>query len=305
MKQSIYLIDATELKALLEREKDAVLIDTREELEFSQGHIENAVSNQWFEWCAKAPPTAKSTLFEPGYWGNLDVDSIEKIETSLGDLGITNSGTVILYSSGIASKGREGRIAWMLLYFGIEKVFILDGGYNSWLNAKGAVSTAEIKPKKAKFKVELQPERRIDINGVKKLLDENRGAEPLLVDTRSPMEFEGRLYDYQPRMGHIPRSVNIWFDKYFASDGRFIGKEQFLRLLESDGAISSSGSQAHIKATYCEVGVRAATFALLFELATGEILPVYDGSLMEWSHNPELAVISGCQEEPDTKCPNS
>jgi thiosulfate/3-mercaptopyruvate sulfurtransferase len=292
VKQSIHLIDAGALKELLARETDAVLIDTREELEFSQGHIENAISNQWFQWCAKAPPTAKSTLFEPGYWGNLDVDSIENIEKSLGDLGITNSGTVILYSSGIASKGREGRLAWMLLYFGIEKVYILDGGYNAWLNSRGEVSTNIVEPKRAKFEVALQHERRIDIDGVKKLLDGDRGCEPLLVDTRSPMEFEGRLYDYQPRMGHIPRSVNIWFDRYFASDGRFIGNEQFLSLLESEGAID-------IKATYCEVGVRAATFALLFELATGAILPVYDGSLMEWSHNPELTVISGCHDDRD------
>ncbi len=105
------------------------------------------------------------------------------------------------------------------------------------------------------------------------------------------MEFEGRLYDYQPRMGHIPRSVNIWFDRYFANDGRFIGKEKFLSLLESEGA------RSNVKASYCEVGVRAATFSLLYELATGDVLPVYDGSLMEWSHHADLTVISSCQTQ--------
>ncbi len=61
-----------------------------------------------------------------------------------------------------------------------------------------------------------------------KILAEENGEYPLLVDTRSPMEFEGRLYDYQPRMGHIPRSVNIWFDRCaLVNDGRFIGKENF------------------------------------------------------------------------------
>jgi len=292
VKQQINLIDAAELKQLLDG-KEVVLLDTREELEFSEGHIPNAISNQWFEWCEKAPPTAKSTLFEPGYWGNLDVDSIEKVENALGDLGVTNNGTVVIYSSGIASKGRDGRVAWMLLYFGIERVYILDGGYNAWLNSSGEVSTEITKPKKANFKVSLQTQRRVDLSAVKKLLDEDRGSEPLLVDTRSPLEFVGRLFDYQPRMGHIPRSVNIWFDKFFANDGRFIGKEQFLRLLESEGV--RTGDAANIKASYCEVGVRAATFSLLYELATGKILPVYDGSLMEWSHNPELTVISGCQ----------
>ncbi len=291
MKQEILLITPAQLQELVLQDDGLVLLDTREELEFSEGHIEGAISNQWFEWCAKAPSSAKSTLFEQGYWGNLDVESIEKVEKAIGDLGITNGGTVVVYSAGIASKGREGRLAWMLLYFGLEEVYILDGGYNAWLNAKGEVSQKSVLPQKAKFKVALQPHRRVELADVKKILAEDSGTCPLLVDTRSPLEFDGRLYDYQPRMGHIPRSVNIWFDRYFAEDGRFIGKEKFLSLLESEGATSN------VKASYCEVGVRAATFSLLYELATGDVLPVYDGSLMEWSHHSDLTVISSCQAQ--------
>ncbi len=296
MQQEIHLITPAQLKQFLAEKNDVVLLDTREELEFSEGHIPAAISNQWFEWCSKAPSTAKSTLFEPGYWGNLNVDSIEKIENALGDLGITNDGTVVVYSGGIASKGREGRVAWMLLYFGIEKVFILDGGYNAWLQIKGDVSTEVVSPetikaRNKKFKVLLQPQRRIELADVKQVLEEDGGTEPILVDTRSPLEFQGRLYDYQPRMGRMPRSVNIWFDKFFASDGKFIGKEEFLRLLESEGI------RSNVKASYCEVGVRAATFSLLYELATGQILPVYDGSLMEWSHHADLTVISSAGSE--------
>lgn len=299
MKQEIKLVTPEALMNLLEAEDDIVLLDTREELEFSQGHIDGAISNQWFEWCSKAPSSAKSTLFEPGYWGNLNVQSIEKIENTLGDLGITNNGTVVVYSGGIASKGREGRLAWMLLYFGIEKVHILDGGFNAWLQAKGAVSTRlvsqdELKSKNKKFKVSLQQKRRVELADVKRMLEEDGDTHPILVDTRSPLEFEGRLYDYQPRMGHIPRSVNIWFDRYFAKDGKFIGEKEFLNLLESEKMLSN------VKASYCEVGVRAATFSLLFELATGRVLPVYDGSLMEWSHHCDLTVISSCPSDPDT-----
>ncbi len=151
MKQKISLINPSELKELLGGKQNIVLLDTREELEFSEGHLPGAISNQWFEWCSKAPSSAKSTLFEPGYWGNLDVESIEKVEKALGDLGITNGGTVVVYSAAIASKGREGRLAWMLLYFGLEEVYILDGGYNSWLNAKGEVSKQIVSPQKAKI----------------------------------------------------------------------------------------------------------------------------------------------------------
>ncbi len=35
------------------------------------------------------------------------------------------------------------------------------------------------------------------------------------------------------------------------------------------------------KVSYCEVGVRASTFSLLHEIYIGEIIPVYDASVME------------------------
>lgn len=288
MQEKIRLIDVPELQELLGSKKQIVLLDTREEHEYDTRHIQNALSNQWFQWCSKAPATAKATLFEPGYWGNLDVHSVEKIEEAVGALGITNDSTVVIYSSGVASKGREGRVAWMLLYFGLEQVLILDGGFKGWMESGGEKSHETVAPSPKLFKVAFQENRRIQLEQVKDLLMDG-GTHPLLVDTRSPMEFEGRIFDYQPRMGHIPRSVNIWFNKLFAENGRFISKQEFLDLLESEGAAGK------IKASYCEVGVRAATFSLLYELATGEVLPVYDGSLMEWANNPDLSVISSCQ----------
>lgn len=45
--------------------------------------------------------------------------------------------------------------------------------------------------------------------------------------------------------------------------------------------------------TYCEVGVRASTYAMLYEAYTGRVLPVYDGSIMEWGVYKDLPVLDG------------
>lgn len=293
---SVSLICADELAKLIRNQKDIVLLDARISEEFERGHIPGAQSTQWFDWCSKAPAQANSELFEAGYWGNLQVENLEEAEARLGNLGITRGGTVVVYSNGLASKGREGRIAWMLLYYGLEDVRILDGGFGAWLSAGGDTNTEIFSGPKTNFEIVFAPERRIDLRSVRKLLEEDRGTTPLLVDTRSPDEFEGKIFDYQPRKGRLPRSVNIWFERYFEADGKFLSSEKFQALLQSENA------QSGIKASYCEVGVRAATFALLYEMATGVVLPVFDGSIMEWSLNADLAVISGCQSSDLEAC---
>lgn len=284
------LIGADELSEMIKDRKDFVLLDARISEEFERGHIPGAQSTQWFDWCSKAPAQARSELFEAGYWGNLQIENLEDAEERLGKLGITRGGTVVVYSSARASKGREGRIAWMLLYYGHQDVRILDGGYQSWLSYGGESTTEIYSCARSNFQIVFDQSRRIALKSVKLLLETDTGTSPLLVDTRSPDEFVGKIFDYQPRKGRLPRSVNIWFERYFTEDGKFLSCEKFLDLLKEENAVSG------IQASYCEVGVRAATFALLYELATGKILPVFDGSIMEWSLDSDLVVITGCQK---------
>lgn len=49
----------------------------------------------------------------------------------------------------------------------------------------------------------------------------------------------------------------------------------------------------------CEVGVRSSLFCLLLELYCGQIIPNYDGSMMEWGLYRELPIV--CKHKPDKK----
>ncbi|GAC1523924.1 MAG: hypothetical protein NVS2B16_32290 [Chloroflexota bacterium] len=92
------------------------------------------------------------------------------------------------------------------------------------------------------------------------------------------------IMHYQPRMGHLPSAVLIPFTDLFAPSGRYIDQTAYGEHVPTEVQEAS-----HLVA-YCEVGVRACTFALLHEIYTGHVVQVYDGSIMEWSFDPRLPV---------------
>jgi len=81
---------------------------------------------------APAPAEAAPILHKPGYWGTLGNSSEHSFEQRMIDLGIKQNSPIVVYADSARSKGREGRVAWMLLYFGASEVYMLDGGWNGW-----------------------------------------------------------------------------------------------------------------------------------------------------------------------------
>jgi thiosulfate/3-mercaptopyruvate sulfurtransferase len=252
----------------------AVIVDARRRGAYAEGHIPGAIRMGWEDWCAPAPAHAVSALQQKGYWGALASLTPEEFRDRLEAAGLSSDRPIVVYGDGPATRGREGRIAWMLLYLGARDVALLDGGWSGWL-AAGGDSSADVPVRpRGRFEVHLDPRRR-------RTLEELRRApggegQPVYIDTRSEAEFAGQRDEYLPRRGRIPGAALVPFGTYFTEDGRYTQPPDV---------------PPHRPAVaYCEVGVRAALFALLHEIHTGEIIPVYDGSFMEWSLDPELPV---------------
>ena len=77
------------------------------------------------------------------------------------------------------------------------------------------------------------------------------------------------------------------FTDLFDEAGSFVTKSVYLQRLPPEVRT------AERCVAYCEVGVRSCLFALLHEIHTGEVVPVYDGSVMEWSLHDSLPMESG------------
>ena len=262
-----------------------IVIDARHRHEFARGHIPGATWLGWEEWCAPPPPGAGPTLAEPGYWGGLDRP--EQLAGRLADAGIRDDRPLLVYADGPHSKGREGRIAWMLLYLGAADVRLLDGGWSAWVAAGGPVSTEARAPVVGRFAPAVRVHRRATLPELRHRY--LAGTPPLFVDTRSGDEYEGRLHPYLPRMGHLPGTVLFPFADLFQPDGIYAAPSTYLERLPERARRDVE------LATYCEVGVRASLTALLHEIATGRIVAVFDGSLMDWGLDLDLPVLRGAE----------
>jgi thiosulfate/3-mercaptopyruvate sulfurtransferase len=282
MNTHIALITPTELQAHHPGDTSYTIIDARPYRDYIAGHIPGAVWMGWETWSAATPVHAGPTLSQPGYWGVLREGTPEELRQALRRSGLSNERPALVYADGPASKGREARIAWMLLYLGLSSVVLLDGGWRAWLKYGGSSDTSVPAPSKGQFHIQIQEHRRIRLEQLRQ--DLRSDAPPLLIDTRSRAEFAGQCHDYQPRMGRLPGALHLPYTSFFDEEGAFVTRSIYLQRLPP--AVSSA---THCVA-YCEVGVRSCLFALLHELYTGKVVANFDGSFMQWALDETLPV---------------
>lgn len=261
------------------------IIDARPRSDYDAGHIPGAIRMGWEEWCGPAPVSKESILRRQGYWGVLRDKSPDWYAERLTSRGLRSQDPIVVYADGVRSRGREGRIAWMLLYFGAVDVSLLDGGWEAWLHGGGGMERTHAKPPRGRFAVSLQLTRRwtlADITNQRQIVSRTR-----FVDTRSAEEFAGEIPACQSFRGHIPDADLLPFTTLFDESGRYTDQARFVQAFPS--------SEQHIDAivAYCEVGVRASLFALLHEAHTGRLVSVFDGSAAEWALRSGLPLRTG------------
>lgn len=258
------------------------IIDARPYADYVACHIPGALWMGWEAWCEEAPAHAGSTLAQAGYWGILKEATTASFQISLGQVGVSDERPVLVYADGPKSKGREARVAWMLLYLGIPSVSLLDGGWSGWLKHGGSCDTATPTPDYGQFYIHVQDHRRIRLQKLRQDLQGN--STPLLIDARSQAEFAGHRHAYQPRMGRLPGAVHLPYTDLFDESGYYVTKSVYLQRLPTEVR------NAERFVAYCEVGVRSCIFALLHELYTGKVVANFDGSFIEWALDRSLPV---------------
>jgi thiosulfate/3-mercaptopyruvate sulfurtransferase len=285
------LISIDEFENAVRQDEVDVLLDARPVDEFDDGHIPGARHIAWEDWNEAAPDWASAELHQPGYWGRLADPLVVQAAERLTAMGISNTSHIVIYADGMRSKGREGRIAWMLLYFGARNVSILNGGWRGWKNSVSGRTSKSLgdfscgpyeaileRVRKHPFQLQLDERRRAALPDIHNAIQHGQ-----VIDTRGTREFAGLLYEYQPRLGHIPGAVNVPYRSLLHANGRFIEPDEYVSLVIEKGITPRP-------VWYCEVGVRAAMMSLLHELYTGEVTPVYDASFMEWALDEKLPV---------------
>jgi thiosulfate/3-mercaptopyruvate sulfurtransferase len=182
----------------------------------------------------------------------------------------------------------------MLLYFGGRSVHLLDGGWSCWRAQHGPIEIEGSPQRGGSFTVELQRYRRRTLDELQSA--HGRGLLPQLVDTRSREEFDGTVATYLPRRGHLPGAALVPFMSLFGNDCRYVARDEYIARLPK------VVHEANELVAYCEVGVRASLFALLHEAYTGQVVPVFDGSVVQWALESDLQML-GTSSEPRLDSP--
>jgi len=236
---------------------------------YAQGHIPGAVGWNW----------------QTQLQDNIRRDLIDKaaLEKLLGDSGISNDTTILLY--GDNNNWFAAYAFWQLKYYGHNDVRLINGGRKKWAEEKRPLTTDVPKITPTKYTAKTPDESiRARKEQVFAILEKRNTGE--LVDVRSVDEFIGKvlappgLNETAQRAGHIPGAANIPWAQAVNEDGTFKSADALAQLYGGKGVTGKNEVIA-----YCRIGERSSHtwFALKYLLGFNDVKN-YDGSWTEWGN---------------------
>jgi len=235
---------------------------------YGEGHVPNAVG---WDWNTQLCDTVRR-----------DIIPQDKFEKLLGQSGIDNNTTVILY--GDNNNWFAAWALWQLKVYGHKDVRLMNGGRKKWIAEGRELSTDAPKTSPKSYNAKSAD------NSIRAFLPEviksssERTAQ--LVDVRSPQEYSGEILappglpETCQRGGHIPGAKSIPWGKACNEDGTFKSPEDLKALY---GGAGITGEKPVI--AYCRIGERSShTWFVLKHLLGYANVKNYDGSWTEWGN---------------------
>ncbi len=245
---------------------DLIILDARAELndsnagfeQYKKGHIKRA---QYVD----LDNVMTGEIGQHG--GRHPLPTMNKFKNQMEDLGINNDSTIIVYDNG--DLAMAGRLWWLLKYAGLEKVYVLEDGYNGWESLK-EITKDIIKPKKSKDLI-----LNIDESIFAKMEDINSAIESdniAIIDSRTFDRYSGETEPLDTIPGHIPTALNYpWVDLIKQNKKDLSGLEKYFKdLFKYDGIL-----------VHCGSGVTG-TVNILFMEEIGLKPKLYGGGYSDW-----------------------
>ena len=199
--------------------------------------------------------------------------SPQQFAAAMEQLGVSDGSRVVLYDAG--GSVWAARVWWMLRWIGFDRAALLDGGLNAWTAGGRPLSTEPAARSPGQLTVNLRPEL---IVGRDEVLASLADDSVTLIDSMPPAHFRGEMAMYG-RPGHIPGAVNVPVFSALDETGHYRPDDELVAVFGED----REGRAIN----YCGGGIAASSNAFVMTRLGFSDVAVYDGSLQEWTADPE------------------
>ena len=265
------IVEETWLRAQL-GDNRLVIIDARAPERYAAGHVEGAVN------------LTPKQLSSKRAGHELDMAPVSAVQAALGNAGIDNHKTVVIYDD--SEYSAAARVFWVMEVHGHPAVAVLNRGFKGWEGAQGPISSEVPPPQKTRFIANIHADRFVGKYEVLKAVDD---PAVVLLDSRSPEVYCG-LVPMFGHSGHIKGAVNFDFRNNMTSEPNGVnivrGAEQLATLYNAKWA----GKRQII--AYSNMGMQA-TVSYLILRSLGLPVAVYDGSWKEWTETDIMPTETG------------
>lgn len=202
-------------------------------------------------------------------------------------LGIARNTTVICYDEW--SNHFATRFWWVAQYYGFNRVKLLNGGWQAWLEngfpvsckVETAITSA------SNFQSQEHPSHNISMEEVKSALE---NPEWQILDVRSDDEYAGRNLAGNQRGGHLKGAIHLEWDKLLALPNDngvryFLSPERMEAIL---AAVKVDRNKKII--VHCQSGVRASFTVFCLNMLSFPNVKLYDGSMGEWANEGQVSL---------------
>ena len=203
----------------------------------------------------------------------------------LGRVGVANTDQIVVYDRQGANYC--GRLWWMLKWLGHANVAVLDGGFQAWQAAGGAIANGS-EPERTPTHFAVH-DPLVTLVGVDTVLRNLGKDHQHIIDARGAPRFRGEVEPIDPVAGHIPGALNRVFSSNLTADGFFKSAE----VLRAEFEALLGQRQPQDVVHHCGSGVSAIPNVLAMEIAGLGGTALFAGSWSEWCSDPARPVAQG------------
>jgi thiosulfate/3-mercaptopyruvate sulfurtransferase len=195
--------------------------------------------------------------------------------------GLSQEDQIIIYDEG--NSLRSARLFLALEYYGHPNVRILNGGLEAWKATGGALANESAQTEETEFTVTMNEAAICDMQTVLDAIDDEN---TVIVDARPSDQYSGETVRAE-RGGHIPGSVNLYWEEMISDEGvpTFKPAEEIRAIYEAYGITPDKRIITH-----CHSNMQASNAYFVLRLMGYTNISSYEGSWSEYGNTPDVPV---------------